>query len=82
MSDPNFAEQAGGFMADAEVDTVADNLINQGVDAIASHIPGGEGFEQQLRTEVDQVVNNAINNELNKGVEGVMQDAEGLFHKD
>ncbi len=45
MSDPNFAEQAGGFMADAEVDTVADNLINQGVDAIASHIPGGEGFE-------------------------------------
>jgi basic membrane lipoprotein Med (substrate-binding protein (PBP1-ABC) superfamily) len=82
MSDPNFAQQAGNFMADAEVDTVADNLINQGVDAIASHIPGGEGFEQQLRTEVDQVVNNAINNELNKGVDGAMQDVEGLFHRE
>lgn len=30
MSDPNFAEQAGGFMADAKVNIVADNLINQG----------------------------------------------------
>lgn len=82
MSDPNFAQQAGNFAVDAEVDTVADNLINQGVDMIASHIPGGEGFEQQLRTEVDQVVNNAINNEVNKGTNGVMQDVEGFLHKD
>ena len=82
MSDPNFAQQAGNFAADAEVDTLADNLINQGVDAIASHIPGGEGFEQQLRTEVDQVVNNAINNEVNKGVDGVTHDIEGFFHKE
>lgn len=81
MSDPNFMQQVGNFGADAEVDTLADNLINQGVDAIASHIPGGEGFEQQLRTEVDQVVNNAINNELNKGVDGMIQDAEGLFNQ-
>jgi hypothetical protein len=50
-------------------------LINQGVDD--PHIPGGEMFEQQLRTEVDQVVNNAINNEINKGV-AAEQDIEGI----
>ncbi len=81
MTDPSFAQQAGDFAADAAIDTEADNLINQGVDAIAAHIPGGEMFEQQLRTEVDQVVNNAINNELNKGVGGVEQDVEGMFHQ-
>lgn len=79
MSDPNFAQQAGDFAVDAEADTVADNLINQGVEMIASKIPGGEGFEQQLQTEVDQVVNNAINNEINKGVGGIEEDIEGLF---
>jgi|GEM_PF-5057826 len=52
MTDPNLAQQAGDFAVDAAVDTEADTLINQGVDAIASHIPGGEMFEQQLRTEV------------------------------
>jgi|GEM_PF-5542107 len=31
-------------------------------------------------TSVDQVVNNAINNEINKGVGGVEQDIEGIFH--
>ncbi len=81
MADPNLAQEAGDFAIDASVDTAADNLINQGVDAIAAHIPGGEMFEQQLRTEVDQVVNNAINNELNKGVGGIEQDVEGLFHQ-
>jgi len=80
MTDSNFAQQAGNFAADAAVDTEADQLINQGVDAIAAHIPGGAMFEQQLKTEVDQVVNNAINNEVNKGVGGVEQDVEGLFH--
>ncbi len=80
MTEPNFAQQAGDFAADAAVDTEADALINQGVDTIAAHVPGGEMFEQQLRTEVDQVVNNAINNELNKGVGGVEQDVEGLFN--
>jgi hypothetical protein len=48
---------------DAAVDTEADTLINQGVDYHRFRIPGGEMFEQQLRTEVDQVVNNAINND-------------------
>ena len=81
MTDPNLTQQAGDFAVDAAVDTEADNLINQGVDTIASHIPGGAMFEQQLRTEVDQVVNNAINNEINKGVGGVEQDIEGLFHQ-
>lgn len=80
MTDPNFAQQAGDFAADAAVDTEADTLINQGVEALAAHIPGGAMFEPQLRTEVDQVVNNAINNEINKGVGGVEHDVEGLFH--
>jgi hypothetical protein len=35
--------------------------------------------DQMLRTEADQVVNNAINSEINKGVGGMLSDAEGLF---
>ncbi len=81
MTDQNLAQQAGNFATDGAVDTEADNLINQGVDAIASHIPGGAMFEQQLKTEVDQVVNNAINNEVNQGVGGAEKDVEGLFHQ-
>jgi len=66
MSDPNPLQQAGDFAADAAIDTAADNLINQGIDAIAAHIPGGNLVEQMLKTEVDQVVNNEINQEVNK----------------
>jgi len=79
MSDPNFAQQAGDFAIDAAVDTAADGVLNQGIGAIASHIPGGDAVKQMLETEVDQVVNNAINTEINKGVGGVIQDVEGLF---
>jgi len=35
--------------------------------------------DQMLKTEVDQVANNAINNEVNKGVAGMMHDAEGFL---
>ncbi len=80
MTDPNLAQQAGDFATDAAIDTEADNLINQGVDAIASHIPGGAMFEQQLKTEVDQVVNNAINNEVNTGVGGIEEQVAGIFN--
>ena len=69
MADPNFLQQAGNFAADAEVDTTADNFINQGVEAIASHIPGEQMFDQALITEVDQVANNEINAEVSK-IEG------------
>jgi len=80
MSEPNFLQQIGNFGAQAQVDNTVDNIINQGIDAVASHIPGGEAFEQQLKTEVDQVANNFINNELNKGVGGIEQDIAGIFH--
>lgn len=52
MSDPNFPEQAGEFGVDAAIDTTADNLINPILDGVASHIPGAEGFEQMLNTEL------------------------------
>ena len=69
MSDPNFLQQAGNFAADAEVDSTADNFINQAVEAVASHIPGEQMFDQALITEVDQVANNEINAEVSK-IEG------------
>ncbi|MEH2059566.1 MAG: hypothetical protein V7K97_26115 [Nostoc sp.] len=82
MSDPNFPEQAGEFGVDAAIDTTADNLINPIFDGVASHVPGAEGFEQMLNTEVDQVINNEINTEVNKGFGGMIQDSENLFNRE
>ena len=82
MSTPhenNFLQGVGNFATDAAVDTAADGFINQGVDVVASHLPGGQMVDQMLKTEVDQVANNAINAEANKGVDGMMRDAEGFF---
>ena len=82
MSTPhenNLLQGVGNFASDAVVDTTADNFINHEVDAVASHLPGGQMVDQMLKTEVDQVANNAINNEVNKGTDGIMHDAEGLF---
>ena len=81
--DPNIFQQAGDFAVDAAVDTPVDNLVNPGIDMVAQHIPGGQMVDQMLKTETDQVVNNAINSEINKGVGGMLSDAEGLFgHKE
>ncbi len=66
MSEPNFAQQAGNFPIDAEVDSAADKLANEAVEAVASHIPGEQSFDQALTTEVDQVVNNGINSEISR----------------
>jgi len=82
MSDPDFAQQAGEFGVDAAIDTTADNLINPILDGVASHVPGAEGFEQMLNTEVDQVINNEINTEVNKGFGGMIQDSENLFNRE
>lgn len=82
MSTPNqnnFLQGVGNFASDAVIDTTADNFINQGVDAVAVHLPGGQMVDQMLKTEIDQVANNAINNEVNKGVAGMMHDAEGFL---
>ena len=75
----NFLQGAGNFASDAVVDTTADGFINQAVDGLASHLPGGQMVDQMLKTEVDQVANNAINNEVNKGNDGILRDVEGLF---
>ena len=79
MSDSNLLGQLGNFTEDAAVDTTVDGFVNQAVDAVASRIPGGAAVEQMLTTEVDLTVNNDINAELNKGVGGMLQDAEGIF---
>ncbi len=63
---PNIAEQAGSFAADATVDTAADGFINNVVDDIAEHIPGGSGFEAVAKTGVDLEANNLINGEIGK----------------
>ncbi len=82
MSTPhenNILQGVGNFAGDAGIDTTADNFINQEVDALASRLPGGQMVDQMIKTEVDQVANNAINNEVNKGAGGLMGDAEGLL---
>ncbi len=82
MSTPhenNFLQGVGNFATDAAIDTTADNFINQEVDGVASRLPGGQMVDSMLKTEVDQVANNAINNEVNKGTAGIMRDAEGLL---
>ena len=69
MSDPNFIQQAENFGIDAEVDATADRLANEAIEAVASHIPGEQAFNQALTTEADQVINNEINSEISK-IEG------------
>lgn len=71
MSDPNIAEQAGNFALDAGIDTAADGFLNNLIDGVASHIPGGEAVAQVLKTGVDLAANNAINSEIGN-VEGGM----------
>lgn len=80
----NLGNAAGSFAADAAVDTAADGLLNNALGAIEQRvpIPGGPTVDKMITTEVDQVVNNAINAEVNKGVNGILGDIEGLFgHK-
>lgn len=81
MSEPNFAQQAGNFAFDAAVDTTADGFINNALNTAEQHvpIPGGEMVDKMINTEVDQLANNAINGEINKGVGGMLGDVEGLF---
>ncbi len=80
MSDENLMEQAGNFTADAAVDTAADSVINQGIAAVASFIPGGNMVQQMLTTEIDQDINNKINTEVNKGMDGMLHDAEEVLN--
>ena len=74
---PNFLEQAGGFAADATVDMAADGFINNAIDGIASHLPGGSAVDAVVKTGVDFAANTAINNELGKieGAFGHHEDA-------
>ncbi|MGD0475138.1 MAG: hypothetical protein ABSB70_18255 [Candidatus Velthaea sp.] len=66
MGDDNLAAKVGGFAADAGVDTFADNGINNVIDAVASHVPGGSMIDGFLKTGVDLAANNEINAELGK----------------
>lgn len=79
MADPNWTQQLDDFASDATVDTTVDGFVNQGIEEISSRLPLGQSVEQMLTTEVDQTVNNEINTELNKGVDGILQDLGGLF---
>lgn len=79
-SNPNPLQQMGGFLSDATVDTTVDGFVNQALDRVVSMVPGGQSFEAVLNTGVDQTLNNDINAELNKGIGGMIQDVEGLFH--
>ncbi len=79
---PNFSQQAGDFAVDAAIDTAADNMVKPMIDMVASHLPGGQAIEAMLTTEADQVLNNEINTEVNKGFGGIINDVEGTFRRD
>lgn len=70
MADENMFEKVAGFATDAGVDTMADSQINNVIDGVASHIPGGGAMDAVIKTGVDLAANNAINAELGK-VEGM-----------
>jgi hypothetical protein len=67
---PGFLQQAGNFAADATVDTAADGFINNVVDGVASHLPGGSAVDAVLKTGIDFAANTAINKELGS-IEGM-----------
>jgi len=52
------------------------------IDMVASHLPGRQAMEAMLTTEADQVLNNDINTEVNKGFGGIINDIEGTFNRD
>ena len=62
----NFFEKAGAFAGDAAVDTAADGFINNAIDGIAAHVPGGGTFDAMAKTGADLAANNAINAEISK----------------
>jgi hypothetical protein len=74
-NEPNMAQQVGNFALDASVDTAADGFINNLIDGVASHLPGGEMLETVLKTGVDLAANNAINAEIAK-VEGSFSEGD------
>lgn len=78
MTNPQNPAQFG---ADAAVDTAADSVINDVLHVVESHlpVPGGQAVDQMIQTEVDQVANNAVNAEVNKGVGGIIGDIEGML---
>ncbi len=67
---PSFLQQAGSFATDATVDTAADGFINNVVDGVASHLPGGSAVDAVVKTGVDFAANTAINKELGN-IEGM-----------
>ena len=73
---PNLLQEAGNFAADASVDTAADGAINNVIDGVASHLPGGSMVENVVKTGVDFEANTMINKELG--------NIEGMFggHRD
>jgi hypothetical protein len=66
----NFFEKAGSFAGDAAIDTEADGFINNAIDGVAAHVPGGDRFDAMAKTGVDLAANNAINAEVSK-IEGM-----------
>ncbi|CAF0869308.1 unnamed protein product [Didymodactylos carnosus] len=60
-------DKVAGFGADAAIDSTADGFINKELEQVRKDIPDGQGFVgQAMTTEVDQVANNFINNEVKK----------------
>ena len=67
----NLFEKAGTFAGDAAIDTAADGFINNAIDGVAAHVPGGGTFDAMAKTAADLAANNAINAEVGK--------LEGMF---
>ena len=73
-------EGAGEFIVDAGIDTAANNIANRMIDGVLSHIPGGRAIEPMLETEADLMLYNAINERVNRRIEGIEEAFENPSH--
>lgn len=63
------------------IDTTVDNAINKGIDSAAQRVPQGQKFDPAAKQKADQIANNEIDKETQKGVGGIKNDAENLIDR-
>jgi len=81
MSEHNKAEQVTELGIDAAIDTAANQIANKLIHSVVSHLPGGQSIEALIETEADLILDNAINQEVSKRVEGVEEVFDHRHHQ-
>lgn len=73
QQNPNTSQQN----PNSSLDQKADTAINQGIDDLAKRVPEGQKVDPMAKQQADK----AANNELNKGVSGMEQDAKNILDR-